>query len=189
MEQLQSHVWLTASSFMGKYLRISSVWLFNCSTLNFLIYEENLIFFFISASSCLGLCKMGGDYLHMFSFLDGKLLFTVLSPSQLKIWRSTSVADPDPGSGIRKRFFPDPGSRIPDLGSWIRGSATLQSTDRLYQHCLAEPPTLCLRISLGSYCYISGTSGQTQTIVPLTTIIIRVQWFQMVDWLKIFSEG
>jgi hypothetical protein len=38
-----------------------------------------------------------------------------------------SVADPDPGSGafltpesgIRNRFFPDPGSRIPDLGSRI----------------------------------------------------------------------
>ncbi len=36
-----------------------------------------------------------------------------------------SVADPDPGSGafltpgsgIRNRFFPDPGSRIPDPGS------------------------------------------------------------------------
>ncbi len=28
---------------------VSLVWLCNCSTLNFLIYEENLIFFFISA--------------------------------------------------------------------------------------------------------------------------------------------
>ncbi len=26
------------------------IWLFNCSTLNYLIYEENLIFFFISVS-------------------------------------------------------------------------------------------------------------------------------------------
>ncbi len=46
MEQLQSHIWLTASSYMGKYLSISSyirkpfltIWLCNCSTLNFLIY-------------------------------------------------------------------------------------------------------------------------------------------------------
>jgi hypothetical protein len=43
--------------YMGKYLRISSyirkpflihIWLCNCSTLNFLIYEENLFSFFIS---------------------------------------------------------------------------------------------------------------------------------------------
>jgi hypothetical protein len=27
--------------------------------------------------------------------------------------RETSVADPDPESGIRDEFFPDPGSRIP----------------------------------------------------------------------------
>ncbi len=38
---------------MGKYFPIyeeavSHIWLCNCSTLNFLIYEENLIFFFIS---------------------------------------------------------------------------------------------------------------------------------------------
>jgi hypothetical protein len=41
-----------------------------------------------------------------------------------------SVADPDPGSGafltpgsgIRNRFFPDPRSRIPDLGSRIPNS-------------------------------------------------------------------
>ncbi len=30
---------------------ISHIWLCNCSTLNFLKYEENLIFFFISAST------------------------------------------------------------------------------------------------------------------------------------------
>ncbi len=57
MKQLQSHIWLTASSYMGKYLRILhilessssyTVWLCNCYTLNFLIDEENLIFFFIS---------------------------------------------------------------------------------------------------------------------------------------------
>ncbi len=58
VEQLQSHIWLTASSYMGKYFPISSyikkplliyVWLCNCSTLNFPINEENFIFFFISA--------------------------------------------------------------------------------------------------------------------------------------------
>ncbi len=57
-----------------------------------------------------------------------------------------SVADPDPGSGafltpgsgIRNRFFPDPGSRIPDLGSqthifeslvtifWVKSSIILR---------------------------------------------------------------
>ncbi len=30
------------------YEAVSNIWLCNCSTLNFLIYEENLIFFFIS---------------------------------------------------------------------------------------------------------------------------------------------
>ncbi len=30
----------------------SHIWLCNCSTLNFLIYEEKLIFFFISAERC-----------------------------------------------------------------------------------------------------------------------------------------
>ncbi len=56
MEPLQSPIWITASSYMGKYWRISTyirsalphIWLFKCSTLNFLIYEENLIFFFLS---------------------------------------------------------------------------------------------------------------------------------------------
>jgi len=47
MDQLQSRIWLTAFSYMGKYLGISSyirkpfliyVWLCNCSTLNFLIF-------------------------------------------------------------------------------------------------------------------------------------------------------
>ncbi len=54
MDQLPSHKWLTASSYMAKYLRISSYIrkpfliyyvLCNCSILNFLIYEENLIIF------------------------------------------------------------------------------------------------------------------------------------------------
>ncbi len=56
MEQLQSHIWLTASSYMVKYLCISSyiwkalphIWLWNCSILNFCIYEENFIVSFIS---------------------------------------------------------------------------------------------------------------------------------------------
>ncbi len=56
VDQLQSHIWLTASSYMGKYLRISSYirkpfLIYDCSTMNFPIYEENLIFFFISAAS------------------------------------------------------------------------------------------------------------------------------------------
>jgi len=56
MVQLQSHIWLTASSYMGKYLRISSYFRKPFLTYDlaaaplwiFLIYEENLIFFFIS---------------------------------------------------------------------------------------------------------------------------------------------
>jgi hypothetical protein len=43
MEQLQSHIRLTASSSIREPFRIR---LCNCSTLNFLIYEENLMFFF-----------------------------------------------------------------------------------------------------------------------------------------------
>jgi hypothetical protein len=39
---------------MGKYLRISSyIYICNCSTLNFPMYEENWIFFFISVGNLL----------------------------------------------------------------------------------------------------------------------------------------
>ena len=57
MELLQSHIWLTASSYMGKYFCISPymrkealphICLCNYSTLIFLIYEENFLFFVIS---------------------------------------------------------------------------------------------------------------------------------------------
>ncbi len=55
MEQLQSHLWLTASSYMYmvKYLRISSyIWkpflIYDFAILNFPTYEANFIFFFIS---------------------------------------------------------------------------------------------------------------------------------------------
>jgi hypothetical protein len=48
VEQLQSHIWLTASSYIGKYLLISSyfrkpflIYDFATAPLNFLIYEEN----------------------------------------------------------------------------------------------------------------------------------------------------
>ncbi len=55
-ERLQSHLWLMASSYKTKYLRIFSyirkpfliLWLRNRSYLNFLKYEENFLFFFIS---------------------------------------------------------------------------------------------------------------------------------------------
>ncbi len=54
MEQLQSHILLTASSYMIKYLRISSnirkPFLIYDFVTAFLIYEESLIFFFISVS-------------------------------------------------------------------------------------------------------------------------------------------
>ncbi len=54
-ERLQSHTWLTASSYMTKYLRISShirkpfPYRYDCFHLNFLIhvYEENFLLFFI----------------------------------------------------------------------------------------------------------------------------------------------
>jgi hypothetical protein len=36
------------SSYMRTEEAVSHIWLCNCSTLNFLIYEENLIIFFIS---------------------------------------------------------------------------------------------------------------------------------------------
>jgi hypothetical protein len=69
MEQLQSHIWLTAFSYMGKYLCISSyirkpflIYDFATAPLWIsLLYEENFLFFFISvpgkwqyytASSC-----------------------------------------------------------------------------------------------------------------------------------------
>ncbi len=56
MEQLQSHIWGRASNIWGNALKylpkyeeaVSHIWLCNCSTLNFLIYEENFILFFIS---------------------------------------------------------------------------------------------------------------------------------------------
>ncbi len=59
MEQLQSHIWLTASSYMGKYLRISSYirkpfLIYDFETAPLWIYEENLISFFISVE---GACR------------------------------------------------------------------------------------------------------------------------------------
>ena len=56
-EQLQSHVWGRLSNIWGNAQIFShkfggrysyTVWLCNCSLLNFLIYEENFILFFIS---------------------------------------------------------------------------------------------------------------------------------------------
>ncbi len=49
MEQLQSHIWLTASSYMGKYMHISSYMTLQLLHSEFPytnVYEENLIFFF-----------------------------------------------------------------------------------------------------------------------------------------------
>jgi hypothetical protein len=59
------------------------------------------------------------DFSHVDSQIQIRLIENVIA--------LLSVADPDPGSGafltpgsgIRNRFFPDPGSRIPDLGSRI----------------------------------------------------------------------
>jgi hypothetical protein len=56
-DRVQSHIWLTAFSYIGKNLRISSYtvlgspphkWLCILSHLNFLIYKETFVFFFIS---------------------------------------------------------------------------------------------------------------------------------------------
>jgi len=60
-----------------------------------------------------------GSFSHVDSQIQIRLIENVIA--------LLSVADPDPGSGsfltpgsgIRNRFFPDPGSRIPDLGSRI----------------------------------------------------------------------
>jgi hypothetical protein len=51
-DRVQSHIWLTASSYMGKNLRNSSYIRGPFpSHLDFLIYEENLVFFFCQCSS------------------------------------------------------------------------------------------------------------------------------------------
>jgi hypothetical protein len=55
-DRVQNHVWLTASSFMVKYLHISSYirkpfLIFDRSHLNLLIYEENFLLFFISVAN------------------------------------------------------------------------------------------------------------------------------------------
>jgi hypothetical protein len=49
VEQLQSHIWLTASSYIGKYLPISSYFANAPLWISLIQYEENVIFFFISA--------------------------------------------------------------------------------------------------------------------------------------------
>jgi hypothetical protein len=45
---------------------VSHIWLCNCSTLNFLIYEENLIFFFISVDC--GLYRASNSLSHFQRF-------------------------------------------------------------------------------------------------------------------------
>jgi hypothetical protein len=60
MEQLQSHIWLMASSYLGKYFRIFSYFrkpflIYDFATaplwISWYKYEENLIFFFISVET------------------------------------------------------------------------------------------------------------------------------------------
>ncbi len=55
MEQLQSHIWLTASSYMGKYLRISSyftkpflIYDFATASLWLSLYMRKILFYFLS---------------------------------------------------------------------------------------------------------------------------------------------
>ncbi len=53
-EERFPNIWGNAQIFPHTYMRrplVIHIWLCNCSTLNFLIYEENLLFFFISAWS------------------------------------------------------------------------------------------------------------------------------------------
>ncbi len=54
------HIWGNICAFSHILGSPSSycIWLCNCSTLNFLIYEENLIFFFVSVSN---VCLIGGN--------------------------------------------------------------------------------------------------------------------------------
>jgi len=53
---------------------VSHIWLCNCSILNFLIYEENLIFFFISEKKQIStnkeskLCSIYGTFYHCYRF-------------------------------------------------------------------------------------------------------------------------
>jgi hypothetical protein len=80
MEQSLSHIWLAASSYMGKYLRISSCirkpfLIYDFATLNFRIYEEKLIFFFYQCSKRM---------LSKFSALT--LLFSITSIQNLAWW-------------------------------------------------------------------------------------------------------
>ncbi len=68
MEELQSHIWLTASSYMVKYLRISSYFrkpflIYDFATAPFWIslhMRKILIFFFISVKTyrCLAACSL-----------------------------------------------------------------------------------------------------------------------------------
>ncbi len=88
MGQLQNDIWKTASSYMGKYLRISSyirkpflMWLCNCSTLNFLIYEENFISF-LSVSMQV--------YKHVLKISFIKIMHDFESPCFYGGWKSCS---------------------------------------------------------------------------------------------------
>ncbi len=88
------------------------------------------------------------------SFSGNKTIFLLFSPkiTQFLLPKFRSVADPDPGSGafltpgsgIRNRFFPDPGSRIPDPGSqthtfeslvtifWVKSSIILSKLAQIF---------------------------------------------------------
>jgi hypothetical protein len=74
MEQLQSHLGLTASSYMAKYLCLFSFirkplfihdFATACSILNFLIYEGNFILFFISATCVVNTYLKSAFILHI----------------------------------------------------------------------------------------------------------------------------
>jgi hypothetical protein len=91
-ERLQSHIWLTVSSYMNKYLRISSYtvlggpssYMFcNRSHRNFLIYKENFILFFISALYVLSEYRLE-KYIFHSNVLDLKL--SVVVSLWFKMW-------------------------------------------------------------------------------------------------------
>jgi hypothetical protein len=66
MEQLQSHIWLTASSYMGKYLSLSTyirkpflIYDFATAPLLVSLYMRKILFSFLSVYDC-------GDHLWRF---------------------------------------------------------------------------------------------------------------------------
>ncbi len=97
-DRVQSHIWLRASSYMIKYLRISSYirkpfLIFDFASeshLNFLIYEENFVFFFISAPTSFHQLRHTEPYTDYLSVFLGRLdvaLYSNLLELRHSLWR------------------------------------------------------------------------------------------------------